>query len=332
MDIGGVRIDPALALAPMAGVTDIAFRSVCREQGAGYAVTEMVSSMALMHQDKKSLKLMELGPGEHPAAVQIFGSDIVCMGEAAAKVCEISDCDIIDVNMGCPMGKIVGSGDGAALMKKPELAQKIIESVVKNSDRPVTVKFRKGWDAGHVNCVEFARMCQETGVSAIAVHGRTREQMYSGVADWDAVRSVREAVKIPLFANGDVFTAQDAVRILKYTGAEGVMIGRGAQGYPWLFAEAKAALEGREIPAPPAYAERIRTAARQIRIASGHLGERVACLEARKHLAWYLRGMPRAAFFRERIMSMETIGDMEDVARDVLDFLQDEERRRARDG
>lgn len=332
MNIGGVEIRSTLALAPMAGVTDIAFRGICREQGAGYTVTEMVSSMALMHQDRKSLQIMELGPGEHPAAVQIFGSDIVCMGEAAAKVCELSDCDILDINMGCPMGKIVGAGDGSALMRRPELAQKIIESVVKNSNRPVTVKFRKGWDAGHVNCVEFAQMCESAGAAAVTVHGRTREQMYAGVADWDAIRAVREAVKIPLFANGDVFTARDAVRILKVTGADVVMIGRGAQGYPWLFTEAKAAIEGREIPAPPAYSERIRTAARQIRTASGYLGERSACLEARKHLAWYLHGMPRAAFFRNQIMSVETIGDIENVARDVLDFLRDEERRGARDG
>ncbi len=331
MNIGRVHIDSRLVLAPMAGVTDIAFRAVCRERGAGYTVTEMVSSMALMHQDKKSLQIMELGPGERPAAVQIFGSDVTRMGEAAAKVCELSSCDIIDINMGCPMGEIVNAGDGSALMKKPELAQKIIESVVKNSDRPVTVKFRKGWDAGNVNCVEFARMCEDAGAAAVTVHGRTREQMYSGRADWDAIRDVARAVSIPVIANGDVFSAQDAVRILKTTGAEAVMIGRGCQGYPWLFAEAKAALDGREIPAPPAYSERIRTAAEQIRTASGWLGEKSACLEARKHLAWYLRGMPRAAFFRERIMSVETLADIEKVTRDVLDFLKDEERRGARD-
>lgn len=332
MNIGGVKISSRLALAPMAGVTDIAFRGICRELGAGYTVTEMVSSKALMHQDRKSLKIMELGPGEHPAAVQIFGSDAVCMGEAAAKVCEISDCDVIDINMGCPMGKIVGAGDGSALMKNPELAQKIIESVVRSADRPVTVKFRKGWDRGHINCAEFARMCQSSGASAVTVHGRTREQMYSGTADWDAIREVREAIKIPLFANGDVFTAHDAVRILNYTGADGAMIGRGAQGNPWLFAQAKAAIEGREIPALPAYDRRIETAVRQIRTAGLYLGEKSACLEARKHLAWYLHGMPRAAFFRNQIMSVETFADIENVARDVLDFLRDEERRGERDG
>ena len=332
MNIGAVPVHTRLALAPMAGVTDVAFRGICRAQGAGYTVTEMVSAMALMHQDKKSLRLLELGPGEHPAAVQIFGSDPVCMGEAADKAGRLSGCDVIDINMGCPMGKIVNAGDGSALMKTPELAQKIIESVVRNSDRPVTVKLRKGWDAGSVNCVEFAKMCETAGAAAVTVHGRTRQQMYSGRADWEAIRQVAEAVSIPVFANGDVFTAQDAVRILKVTGAAGVMIGRGCQGYPWLFAQAQAALEGREIPAPPDYAQRILTALEQVRTASAHVGEKSACLEARKHLAWYLHGMPRAAFFRRQIMSVETLADVEAAARDVLDFLRDQERRGERDG
>lgn len=327
MDIGGVKIESMLVLAPMAGVTDAAFRAICREQGAGLTVTEMVSSMALMHQDKKSLQIMALAPGESPAAVQIFGSDPDCMGDAASKVCELSSCELIDINMGCPMGKIVSAGDGCALMKNPELAEKIIRSVVKSSDRPVTVKFRKGYDSGSVNAVEFAKMCEEAGASAVTVHGRTRQQMFSGRADWDIIRAVREAVKIPVIANGDVLSADDAVRILKYTGADAAMIGRGAQGDPWIFARAKAALEGREVPEIPAYSERIRTAERQIRMASGYLGERSACLEARKQLAWYTHGMPMAAYFRNQIMSVETLSDVERLAEDIYDFLQNEERR-----
>lgn len=317
-----------LILAPMAGVTDAAFRKICREQGAQATVTEMVSSKALMMQDKKSLKLMELGADESPAAVQLFGSDPVCMGEAAAKVCAISRCDWIDINMGCPMGKIVNAGDGSALMRDPDLAGRIIESVRKSSDRPVTVKFRKGLDSGHVNAVEFAKVCEAAGAAAIAVHGRTTAQKYSGTADWDIIGMVKAAVRVPVAANGDVFTAQDAVRILSRTGADAVMIARGAMGYPWIFREAAAALEGREIPAPPDYSQRIRTAARQTRMAAESLGEKTACLEARKHLAWYLKGMPRAAFFRTQIMSVSTLRDLECVERDILDFLHDEERRR----
>ena len=327
MRIGNREIGSRLALAPMAGVTDAAFRLICREQGAGYTVTEMVSSKALMMQDRKSLSLMTLNDGETPAAVQIFGSDPVCMGEAAAKVCAVSRCDIIDINMGCPMGKIVSAGDGSALMRTPELAGRIIESVVKNADRPVTVKFRKGFDAGHVNAVEFARVCESAGAGAVTVHGRTTAQKYAGMADWDIIGEVKAALGIPVIANGDVFTAQDCVKLLARTGADAAMIGRGAMGYPWIFREARAALEGRSIPAPPDHEERIRTAARQIRLAAGNLGEKTACLEARKHLAWYLKGMPRAAFFRTRIMSVSTLADLDRVELELLDFLRDERRR-----
>lgn len=333
MKIGNIELAAPLALAPMAGVTDLAFRALCREQGAALTVTEMVSSKALMFQDKKSLALLTLDPGERPASVQIFGSDPVCMGEAAAKVREVSDCDIIDINMGCPMGKIVSAGDGSALMKKPELAGRIVEAVVKNAGgRPVTVKYRKGFDNGSVNAVEFGQILESAGAAALAVHGRTRAQMYSGRADWDIIGAVKAAVDIPVLANGDVFTGEDAVKILRHTGADGVMIGRGAMGYPWIFREALAALEGRAIPAPPPYGERVDTAVRQFETAVRDRGERIACLEARKHLAWYLRGMPRAAFFRGRLMSVGTLEDIYNVARDIQDFLRDEERRRARDG
>ena len=328
MNIGGVEVRSRLALAPMAGVTDLAFREVCRAHGAGLTYTEMVSSKALMYQDKKTRLIMELGESEHPAAVQLFGSDPVCMGEAAAKACEISNCDLIDINMGCPVGKVVKSGDGSALMLRPELAGRIIEAVRESSDRPVTVKFRKGFDGAHINAVEFGKMCEEAGASAIAVHGRTRVQMYSGRADWEIIAAVKAAVSVPVIANGDIFSGPDAAAMLKSTGADAVMIGRGAMGDPWIFDECRAAMEGRELPAPPPYSERVRTAVRQFERSAEVLGERTACLEARKHFAWYLKGMPRAAFFKGQLMSMTTLQDIYNVSRDILDFLRDEERGR----
>ncbi len=331
MLIGAVEVKTPIMLAPMAGVTDLAFRSLCREYGAGLTVTEMVSSKALMYQDKKSIALMRLGEGESPAAVQIFGSDPVCMGEAAAKTAEIAAPDIIDINMGCPVGKVVSSGDGSALMKSPERARDVIESVVKSVSLPVTVKYRKGFDSGSVNAVEFGKMCEEAGASAVTVHGRTRAQMYSGRADREIIRAVKAAVGIPVFANGDIFTGEDAKKMLDFTGCDGVAIARGAMGSPWIFREAKAALEGREIPEPPSYIERLEMARRQFELAASDRGERTACLEARKHLAWYIKGMPYAAYFRDRIMSVSTLHDIYGVTRDIEDALRERERRPDRD-
>lgn len=310
MRIGTVQIDSKLALAPMAGVCDLAFRAVCRSFGAGLTYTEMVSAKALVYQDGKTRSLLKLGEDEHPAAAQIFGSDIGSMGEAAALAEEISGADIIDINMGCPVGKVVKGGDGSALMLDPDRAMKIIEAVRKNTSCPVTVKIRKGWDKGKANAVEFARMAEAAGASAVAVHGRTRVQMYAGTADWDIIRDVKENVGIPVLANGDVFTAGDAVRILKYTGADMVMIGRGAFGNPWLFMQARAAINGEPVGSLPPLHVRVDTAVSQFELAEKYKGAKIACLEARKHFAWYLKGIPHAGFFRDKITKIETMDDI----------------------
>lgn len=310
MKIGNVELNTKVALAPMAGVTDLAFRTVCRELSGCYTVSEMVSAKALCYGDKKTPTLLKLGEGEHPAAVQIFGSDEPFMEKGAALALERSGADIIDINMGCPVPKVAQSGDGSALMRDPEKAQRIAAAVVRGAAGvPVTVKFRLGWDKGSINCVEFARRMEDAGVSAVAVHGRTRTQMYSGVANWDWIRQVKQAVSIPVIANGDVFSPREAVRILSYTGADMAMVGRGAFGNPWLLQQCAAATEGRDIPPLPPLSQRCDVAARQFELALEHKGEKIACLEMRKHYAWYLKGVPYAAYWKEQICKMETAED-----------------------
>ena len=317
MQIGMVKIESKLALAPMAGVTDAAFRQICSEKGAGYTVTELVSAKALCYHDTKTAQLLRPFPSEKPFAAQIFGSDVNCMAEAAQMAIEISGADILDINMGCPVGKVVANGDGSALMKDPEKAARIAEAVVKASPVPVTVKMRRGWDKGSINAVELAKMLEQAGVSAIAVHGRTRTQMYAGQADWTTIREVKQAVSVPVIANGDVFAPEDAVRILEFTGADMAMIGRGCFGNPWLFQQARAALEGEPIPPLPPLAERWATAVRQVELAAADKGEHIAVLEARKQLCWYLKGVSHANYYKEQIVRMDTLEDVYRVSAGV---------------
>lgn len=317
MQIGSVTLAGRLALAPMAGVTDLAFRQICREHGAALTVTEMVSTKALCYQDRKTPRLLALGEDEHPAAAQVFGHEPETMAEGAKIARAVSGCDIIDINMGCPAPKIVNNGDGSALMRDPALAARVIEAVAKAVDVPVTVKFRKGWDEKSVNCVEFARMAEAAGAAAITIHGRTRAQQYSGKADWDAIRAVKQAVSIPVFANGDVAEPADAVRILEYTGADAVMIGRGALGDPWIFERANALIETGVCPPLPPFAERIGTAVRQIELAAAQKGEYIAMLEARRHVNCYLKYERGLKTFKTRICALERLEQLYGIAEEL---------------
>ena len=321
--IGNVAIDSKLYLAPMAGVTDTAFRQICREHGAGLSCTELISAKALCHGDEKTKKLLLLAPNETPGAVQIFGNVPDEMARAARIAVDVSGADILDINMGCPVHKVAAHGSGAALMKDPDRAAAIAEAVVDAVDVPVTVKLRRGWDKGSVNAVELAARLEAAGVAAVAVHGRTRAQMYGGQADWITIRQVKEAVRIPVIANGDVFEPEDAARILRFTGADMAMIGRGAFGNPWIFERAAAAIEGRDIPPLPGVAERFDTAVRQIELSARCRGERVALLEARRHCCWYLKGVPYANYYKEKIVKMETLDDLYRVAEGVRRDLHD---------
>ena len=309
LKIGNVTIDCPVVLAPMAGVTDLPFRLLCREMGVGLLSMEMVSAKAILYKNRNTESLMEIAPGENPIALQLFGSDPEILGEIAAQI-QDRPFDILDFNMGCPVPKVVNNQEGSALMKQPELVREIAFSLVKASEKPVTVKIRKGFDDAHVNAVEIAKILADCGVAAVAVHGRTREQYYSGKADWEIIRQVKEAVSIPVIGNGDVDSPKAAVEMLEQTGCDGVMIGRAAQGNPWLFREIRHYLEtGEELPRP-SMDEVKEMILRHARLQVEYKGPDVGMREMRKHVAWYTAGFPHSAKLRSEVNAVGTLEEL----------------------
>lgn len=315
--IGNLTLDNNLILAPMAGVTDLPFRFLCREQGCGMAVTEMVSAKAILYKNRNTNELLKVADGEGPVSLQLFGSDPDIMADIAAKV-EEGPYAFIDVNMGCPMPKIVNNGEGSALMKDIRLAERILTAMVKTVKKPVTVKFRKGFTDEDCNAVEFAKMAESCGVAAVAVHGRTREQYYSGTADWDIIRKVKEAVSIPVIGNGDVFKPEEAKALLEETGCDGVMIARGAKGNPWIFKRTLHYLETGELLPSPTREEISNMIIRHGALEMEHKGEAVAMREMRGHMAWYTAGLPHSAKLRNDINQVGTMDELRHFAEDRI--------------
>lgn len=299
-------------LAPMAGVTDLPFRLVCREHGCGLLYTEMINAKALCFDDSKTKKMLNILDEELPVAIQIFGSEPEYMGKAAQILNEYPN-EILDINMGCPAPKVVKNGDGSALMKTPEIAKRVMSAVVENSKKPVTVKIRKGWDDEHLNALEIAKIAQECGVSAITIHGRTREQYYAGKADWDIIKLIKSELDIPVIGNGDVASVEDARKIKEHTDCDAIMIGRGAQGNPWIFERVNHYLKTGEILPEPTKEEKIDVAIKHMNLAVEEDGEFVAVREMRKHIGWYLKGMKHSARFRDEINRMENVKEVIDT-------------------
>lgn len=317
MTIGNITLDNNIILAPMAGVSDLPFRLLCHEQGAGLVCMEMISAKAILYHNRNTESLLEIHPQEGPVSLQLFGSDPAIMADIAARI-EDRPFQILDINMGCPVPKIVGNGEGSALMKNPLLAGQIIEAVVKAVGKPVTVKIRKGFDEEHVNAVEMAHVAQESGAAAVAVHGRTREQFYSGKADWDIIRRVKQAVSIPVIGNGDVVDGESALALLQQTGCDGIMIGRACQGNPWIFREVKNFLESGQICPRPTNREIVDTILRHARLQLQYKGEYIGIREMRKHVSWYSAGVPNSARFRAEINAMESMEELMDAVSAVF--------------
>ena len=312
MNIGNIELSAPLALAPMAGITDLPFRLICRRLGCGMTVSEMVSAKGLLYKNVKTTEMLRIDDGERPTAIQLFGSVPAELAEAARMV-EASGADMIDFNMGCPVPKIVNNGEGSALMKNPQLAHDILAAMVKAVKIPVTVKFRAGWDDNNRNAVEIARAVEAAGVSAVAVHGRTRQQFYEGKAEWSIIADVKQAVKVPVFGNGDIFTVADGLRMLEQTGCDGFMIARGAQGNPWIFSQILHYFETGEHQEKPSFEEVRRMILRHARMMIEFKGEYTGIHEMRKHTAWYTAGYPHSSRLRAAVNTVESLEQLEEL-------------------